>query len=191
MSRISRRWVCDFGRGPVLCQSMGDVSFQDVSASTAANFFAGAGPVTRVWQLKHSLLRGAYKFAIARGDAKNSAVPNRVPKPSQTFVPDIYSREELRRLLDAIPSVDHHRNVIDPENYRVILLLLYGTELRTSEALALSRADIDLAAGTLLIRWQEQPALLEFLRASVGGLLCSIRNRRSGAPGHLAASSAT
>jgi integrase/recombinase XerD len=63
-----------------------------------------------------------------------------------------------------IPSVDHHRNVIDPETYRVVLLLLYGAELRISEALALSRADINLAAGTPLIRWQEQPALLEFLR---------------------------
>jgi integrase/recombinase XerD len=134
------------------CQAMGDVSMQDVSASAVATFLAGSGPVTRFWERKHSVLQGFYRFAIARGYAEHSVLPNRVPKPSQTFVPYIYSREELRRLLDAIPLIDHPRNTIDPETYRTILLLLYAAGLRVSEALALSQADIDLAAGILLIR---------------------------------------
>jgi integrase/recombinase XerD len=134
------------------CQAMGDVSMLDVSASAVATFLAGPGPVTRFWERKHSVLQGFYRFAIARGYTQRSVLPNRVPKPSQTFVPYIYSREELRRLLDTIPSIDHPRNLIDPETYRAILLLLYGAGLRISEALALSRADIDLAAGTLIIR---------------------------------------
>jgi len=134
------------------CQVMGDVSMPAVSASAVASFLAGTGPVTRFWERKHSVLQGFYKFAIARGYAKHSLLPNRVPKPSQAFVPYIYSREELRRLLDAIPSIDHPRSTIDPGTYRTLLLLLYGAGLRISEALALSRADIDLAGGILLIR---------------------------------------
>jgi integrase/recombinase XerD len=131
---------------------MGDISMQNVSGRAVTTFLAGAGPVTRFWERKHSVLQGFYRFAIARGYAEHSVLPNRVPKPPQTFVPYIYSREELRRLLDAIPSIDHPRNTIDPETYRALLLLLYGAGLRISEALALSRADIDLAAGILLIR---------------------------------------
>jgi integrase/recombinase XerD len=134
------------------CQAMGDISMQNVSGRAVTTFLAGAGPVTRFWERKHSVLQGFYRFAIARGYAEHSVLPNRVPKPPQTFVPYIYSREELRRLLDAIPSIDHPRNTIDPETYRALLLLLYGAGLRISEALALSRADIDLAAGILLIR---------------------------------------
>ena len=36
-----------------------------------------------------------------------------LPKPLQAFVPYIYSRDELRRLLDAIVAIDNPRSNID------------------------------------------------------------------------------
>lgn len=133
------------------CRAMGDAAMRDVSAVKVVSFLAGNGPVTRFWERKHSVLHGFYKFAIARGYTERSPLPRRIPKPQQVFVPYIYSRDELRRLLDTIPAIDHPRNLIDPGTYRVLLLLLYGAGLRISEALTLTLADVDLAAAVLRI----------------------------------------
>lgn len=134
------------------CRAMGDVAIQDVTANDVAVFLAGTGPITRFWERKHSVLRGFYRFAVARGHAKRSLLPHRVPKPLQIFTPYIYSRDELCRLLDAVPAIDHPRSLIDPGTFRALLLLLYGAGLRISEALALTLADVDLTGATLLIR---------------------------------------
>ena len=134
------------------CHAVGDVTMQDVSVDEIVAFLTGNGPITRFWERKYSVLRGFYRFAIARGYVDRSPLPRNVPRPLQGFEPYIYSREELRRLLDAVVANDHPRNHIDPETYRVLLLLLYGAGLRISEALALTMADVDLAAGILVIR---------------------------------------
>jgi integrase/recombinase XerD len=134
------------------CRAVGDVTMQEVDADRVAAFLAGTGPITRFWERKHSVLRGFYGFAIARHYVGHAPLPRKVPKPRQAFEPYIYSREELRRLLDAVVANDHPRSHIDPETYRVLLLLLYGAGLRISEALGLTAADVDLAAGILVIR---------------------------------------
>jgi integrase/recombinase XerD len=64
-------------------------------------------------------------------------------------VPYIYTRQELRYLLDAIGPNDNPRRSIDPDTYRTLLLLLYGAALRISEALALTMADVDICAGVV------------------------------------------
>jgi len=134
------------------CHAAGDVTMQCVSVDKMAAFLAGTGPITRFLERKHSVLRGFYRFAIGRGFVDHSPLPRNVPRPLQAFEPYIYSREELHRLLDAVITNDHPRNHIDPGTYRVLLLLLYGAGLRISEALALTMADVDLAAAILVIR---------------------------------------
>jgi integrase/recombinase XerD len=133
-------------------RASGDVTIQEITANQLLAFLAGTGPVTRYWERKHSVLSGLYRFAVARGHVDHSPLPRTVPRPQQAFVPYIYSREELRRLLDAVAANDHPGCRIDPDTYRTILLLLYGAGLRISEALALTMADIDLDAGVVCIR---------------------------------------
>src|SRR5262249_31543820 len=97
--------------------------------------------------------RGTQRMLRARGQ-RDSGVSNypTVPKTLKAFAPYIYSREELRRLLDAIGANDHPRSSIDPDTYKTLLLLLYGAGLRISEALTLTMEDVNLAAGILRIR---------------------------------------
>jgi integrase/recombinase XerD len=134
------------------CRASGEVTMQEVTAGQVLAFLAGTGPVTRFWERKHSALAGFYKYAIARGHADRSPLPRAAPQPLKTFVPHIYSREELRRLLDAVAVIDHPRCRIDPDTHRTLLLLLYGAGLRISEALALTLADVDLDSGILRVR---------------------------------------
>jgi integrase/recombinase XerD len=134
------------------CRAMGDITMRQVSPRRALAFLAGVGPVTRFWERKHSALSGFYRYALAHGYVTLSPLPRTVPRPLQAFVPYIYSHEELRRLFDTIVVIDHPRSHIDPDTYRTLLLLLYGAGLRISEALALTRADVDLSEGILHIR---------------------------------------
>jgi integrase/recombinase XerD len=133
------------------CRAMGDLAMREVQTDRVEAFLAGKGPVTRFWHRKHQVLRGFYRFALARGYASFSPLPTIVPKPPRAFVPHIYSHDELRRLLDATAAEDTARGLVEAATWRTLILLLYGAGLRISEALALNRTDVDLSTGMLCI----------------------------------------
>jgi integrase/recombinase XerD len=131
----------------------GAVDVVAVSADDVVAFLQPRQRVTSTWLMKHRALRRFYQHAITRGLVASSPVTTAVPRVTETFVPHIYSQDELRRLL---AGVDAHqartRCRIAGPTFRALLLLLYGTGLRLGEALALRREDVDLRAGMILIR---------------------------------------
>jgi site-specific recombinase XerD len=133
------------------CRAMGDIAIAEVAADRVQAYIAGTGPVTRFWHRKHEVLRGFYRFAMARGYAGSSPLPKIVPKPP-LFVPHIYSQDELQRLLDATACCQGPRCKLQPHTCRMLILLLYAAGLRISEALSLRLTDVDLSAGILTIR---------------------------------------
>lgn len=133
------------------CRAMGDIAIAEVAADRVQAYIAGAGPVTRFWYRKHEVLRGFYRFAMARGYAASSPLPKMVPQPPH-FVPHIFSREELQRLLDATACCANPRSKLQPYTCRLLILLLYAAGLRISEALSLRLIDVDLTASVLTIR---------------------------------------
>jgi integrase/recombinase XerD len=134
------------------CRAMGDIAIADIAAEPVLAFIAGKGAVTRFWHRKREVLVGFYRFAIARGYCVVAPLPTKIPKPPQPFVPYIYSREELRRLLDATSWCEHPLSKVQAYTYRALLLLLYGAGLRIGEALALTLNDVNLSIGLVRIR---------------------------------------
>ena len=131
----------------------GDVDLAAISPDVVAAFLQPRDRVTSTWLMKHRALRRFYQYAIARGLVARSPVPTVVPRVSETFVPHIYSEEELRRLLTGIEANQAEiRCTIAAPTFRAFLLLLYGAGLRVGEALALRREEVDLRAGMVLIR---------------------------------------
>lgn len=116
-------------------------------------FLAGPGPFTNTWFSKYTALKGAFRFAISRGELATAPLPTNLPKPLPTVTPYIYSREEIRRLLDAIPTCRRLPARIAAPTMRAILLLLYGAGLRRGEVLRLTVADVDLPNSLLTIRY--------------------------------------
>jgi integrase/recombinase XerD len=123
-----------------------------IRPKAVAKFLAGTGPVTRTWHFKYGALKGFFQFAVSRGYVGKAPLLTGLPLHHSSFVPYIYSRGELRRLLDAIPSYHRFPGRIEPVTLRALLLLLYGAGLRRGEALRLSIADVDLANALLTIR---------------------------------------
>lgn len=144
--RTEARILESFGR------TIGDVGFDQLEPDVVQAFLDGSGPVTRFWHRKYETLCGFYRFATARRYVQVSPLPRTAPKPPPLFVPYIFSKDELRRLLASAESCPHPRAKMQSHTCRALLLLLYGAGLRISEALSLTLADVDLSSGILTIR---------------------------------------
>jgi site-specific recombinase XerD len=132
----------------------GDAECDAVSTAQVLAFLTGAGPLTRHRENKYYTLAGFWRHAISRGHASCSPLPDNEPKSPVRAPPYIYSRDELRRLLDPMNVEISRRGAVqlDAATFRTLLLLLYGAGLRFSEATRLTLADVDPAENVLTIR---------------------------------------
>lgn len=135
------------------CRAMGDIDIAQVSPCSVDNYLAGTGLLTVFWHRKFEALSGFYRYAISRGYTSLSPLPTIIPKRPATFKPYIYTNDEYRRLLDMTRILDKSRRcLVQTGTFRALLLLLYGTGLRISEALTLTLSDVDLPKSLLTIR---------------------------------------
>jgi integrase/recombinase XerD len=135
------------------CRAMGDIDVAQVSPESVQIYLAGTGPITTFWHRKFEALIGFYCHAISRGYISFSPLPTTIPKRPPTFQPYIYNHDEYRRLVEMTHVLDKsQRCQVQPPTFRTLLLLLYGTGLRISEALSLTLTDVDLSESLLTIR---------------------------------------
>jgi integrase/recombinase XerD len=134
------------------CRAMGDIDVAQVSPGSVQNYLAGIGPITAFWHRKFEALRGFYRYVLSRGYLSCSPLPTILPKRPAPFQPYIYTHDEYRRLVKLTHVLDKsQRCQVQPATFRTLLLLLYGTGLRISEALSLTLTDVDLSARLLTI----------------------------------------
>ncbi len=135
------------------CRSVGgEVPIREISSEQVDQFLNGTGPITASWHVRYNALLGFYNYALSHDVVANSPLPTVKPKRPQPFVPYIYKREELGRLLAAALTYRKNRGQLEPHMVRTLLLLLYGAGLRLNEALSLRLVDVDLGQAVLTIR---------------------------------------
>ena len=83
---------------------------------------------------------------MARGYAQSSPLPpaDGEPRPPKPLPPYVYTKCEIRRLIRAIETRRSKRSKLDNDSFRTLLLLLYASGMRVSEALQLTIQDVDL-----------------------------------------------
>jgi len=133
-------------------RSMGEVDAEDVVPEAVCRFLDGKGPRTRFWLHKYEALDGFYRFALNRHHVSWSPLPRHKPEIPNDFTPYIYSVEDMKRLLAAVSACQERPWRLQPHTFRTLLLLLYGTGLRISEAVGLKLSDFDINARVLTIR---------------------------------------
>jgi integrase len=77
--------------------------------------------------------------------------PHLLGSAHRRLVPHIYSDQEILQLLEAADDLPSKQG-LRPVTIRCLLGLLAATGIRVSEALRLSREDVDLSRGLLLVR---------------------------------------
>jgi site-specific recombinase XerD len=130
----------------------GGIDCDAVATDRVLAFLAGKGALTRYRENKHGALAGFYRYAISRGYATRSPLPDNEPRPPASASPHIYSCDELRRLFNAVGDSRQRGFQLDADTFRTLLFLLYGAGLRVGEARRLTLADVDLHEAVLTIR---------------------------------------
>lgn len=124
----------------------------------------GRKPVTVTIEL--GVLRQLCLY-LRRSDP-HSFVPGRewAPQPAKSvFLPYVFSREEVRRILDAAEA--HHGRNISAIVLRTFILILYCTGLRLGEAVRLQLRDLDLKRRLFIVRESKGKARLVPFRSDL------------------------
>jgi len=134
------------------CKAMGDVDISEVTREQVLGFFESSAP-PKYWYRRFYTLNVFYRFAISRGHVSKSPLPVSVPKRVDSFVPYIYSADEVKALLAAVPSIcAHPKCIVDAACLESLIRLLWGTGLRISEALNLTISDVDLDSDLIIVK---------------------------------------
>jgi integrase/recombinase XerD len=135
------------------CKSVAGTSTSALTADQVRAYLHHGRVSPQTIAKRHRALNGFYRYLATRHGIHLPALP-RAPKSStSTFVPYIYSHEEIRRLLQAAPlACKNPLALLDENTLRTVLLLLYGAGLRLGEAIRLDVGDVDLDEAVLTVR---------------------------------------
>jgi integrase/recombinase XerD len=132
---------------------VGDVPLETITPRQILTFLNGPRTSTVTWRVKYNLLKHFFEYWAARGMLPAPPMPVIRPPVPRTFVPYIYSRNEVRVLLrTARESQKLATCSIDSATLRIFLVFLYATGVLVGEALGLLREDVDLKNGVITIR---------------------------------------
>jgi site-specific recombinase XerD len=135
------------------CRNVGKCPLAQIRSDRVLAFLRRGAVSQETMARRHRALAGFYRYVQGRHGALLPTLPDLPNGPPSSFVPHIYSHEELKRLLQATTTACQNPLArVDPQTLRTSVLLLYGAGLRLGEALALNVADVDLSQAVLIVR---------------------------------------
>lgn len=136
-----------------LFRQIGDLPIDQIPASEIEAFLDGAPSSAGTWYNKYCVLRQFFHYWAVRNEISYIPLPPPRRTPKKNFVPYIYARHELRRLIAAIePTLREPNFAIDALTFRTLLLFLYGTGAGLSEAVRLEHCDVDFRRSQIVLR---------------------------------------
>lgn len=133
---------------------VGDLLIANVTPEQVSEFLDARRVSRNRWIEKHRGLRMFFDYWSDRGYISALSMP-KPPKRDDSSLrgPFVYSRSEIRRLIQATHGNQSHGLCSVSElTFRTALLMLYGTGAITSEILWLRRDDLNLERGLIAFR---------------------------------------
>ena len=85
----------------LFCGRVGDVPLERITARRVLAFLNAPSKSTRAWRVEYSLLNYFFEYWNLRGQMPFLLLPSPRPREKRTFVPFIYTRFQIRSLLNA------------------------------------------------------------------------------------------
>jgi len=134
------------------CRSVADPQLGTIQADDLISYLDRRNIARTTWRNKYATLRRFFEFWCCRELMPPLELAPPRPKVGQAFMPYVYSREEMQRLLDSAALCQASKNCcVTSATLRVLLLTLYGTGARLGEVLSLKTCDLDATTTTLNI----------------------------------------
>lgn len=131
-------------------RSFGDLSISAIEDHHLDDFLSSLQISNNAWYLYSGHLRRLFEFWFLRGRVKRVPQPQLKRPPRKIFYPHIYSRAEVRKLLDAAETCQRSATcTLTPSALRTLVLFLYGTGVKLRDALRMLDSDVDFGNSTI------------------------------------------
>lgn len=128
-------------------RTVGNLPLSKVNANHVSQFLSLSQNSARAFRRKHSLLRRFFEYWAAHGAISGLQMPANRPARPSNFLPYIFSKDEVRRLLRIAPLSKTPNDKIHDRTLRAAFLMLYATGATVGEVTRLINQDVDLQVG--------------------------------------------
>lgn len=134
-------------------KAVGDMPLEKIRTEDIQNFLDSSNACATTWRIKHSMLTRFFEYWSERGEMPFLIPPAKKRVEKQTFIPYIYTKQQIRSLLTAAKSSHSWPNCKgDGETFRIFILMLYATGAKYHEILNVRREDIAFKQSRLTLR---------------------------------------
>ena len=131
----------------------GKVHISQITEQHVNAFLTRSAISNNTWRRYSFHVHMFFVYWFARRQLRHIPKPKQKPAVASTFFPYVYTRVEIRKLLEATVACQRFpRCLVDAIRLKTILLLIYGTGLRIGDVLKLLDSDVDLRRRTIHIR---------------------------------------
>lgn len=136
-------------------RTVGNLPLSQLNLDHVSRFLSDPHTTPGSFRTKRGLLRHFFSYWSAQGLMARLAMPASRPVPRSNYLPYIFTREELHRLLRSAPLIKSASNKISCETLRAMILTLYATGAMVAEVRKLGNEDVDLRNGFMRFqgRW--------------------------------------
>jgi integrase/recombinase XerD len=137
-----------------MCKGFGDIELSEMAAERVSKFIRSSGCVPATVASRFSAVSCFLSYWTVRGEI--AEIPLQRPRRKRTLrIPYIYTRLQIKALLDSAQNRSYALDSFDGRTMRMILLLLYATGAAFEEILSLRWADVDFSE--MCIRLERMP----------------------------------
>jgi integrase/recombinase XerD len=155
----------------IMARHIGDIELADVKPEQILGCLNRIPIANVTWTGKYWAMRRFFEYCFARDAIPAFVMPTPRLSQRQRFVPHVYTKSEMRALLEATQRDRRTDCALDQPTLQTIIILLYATGLPVGEVPTIRESDLDLTDGFIRIR---SSAAHRNRRIPIGAELCKV-----------------